>query len=122
MKKFLTALLLIAISSASFAGNDNNQNSHYEKRSPEKIVAKMDKKLDLSDEQAKQITAILNGSQKEMQAYHEKLQQLRKDTDAKISAVLTDEQRQKFDASRKQHQDKKPKKEKGEKAENNDDD
>jgi periplasmic protein CpxP/Spy len=93
--------------------------------SPEKRTKELKKELNLSSEQEKKILNIFAAQDDEMMkmiesemnarelkreemdkdrdAMHEKMEQQRKDMDAKISAVLTDEQKKKFEEFYKNH-------------------
>lgn len=108
MKNMLTALLFIVISLPALA------ESHDGKRqgppAPEKIVSHMTSKLDLSDEQASQILQILESKKPQAEASREQHRELREQIRGEISAVLTEQQRDKFEeiheqrmAKRKQH-------------------
>lgn len=77
-----------------------------------KRVAKMTKKLDLTEEQAKEIEGILRASAAERselftgeksEEKREKMHELRQRTRKEIAGVLTDEQREKAKEMRKRH-------------------
>lgn len=74
------------------------------------------KRLSLTTDQQAQVKAILDDNQKQMQALRDdsstsreekrpKMMELRKATDEKIRAVLTDEQKTKFDAMQAEMRD-----------------
>jgi Spy/CpxP family protein refolding chaperone len=81
--------------------------------SPEAQLDRMSKELNLTDDQKTKIKPILEDGRKQMEALRDdtassrddkiaKMQEIRKGQDEKIKAVLTDEQKKKFDEMRKQ--------------------
>ena len=80
---------------------------------PDQVVQKMSEKLNLTDQQKAQITPIIADRQQKMQALRadqsmerpEKMQKMKainQDSDTKIKSVLTDEQKQKYEAMQQQ--------------------
>ena len=70
-------------------------------RTPEQMVEKLDKKLNLTDEQEKQITTLYAGFFKQELSREERktaMQELNK----KIEALLTDEQKTAFEQMKKE--------------------
>jgi Spy/CpxP family protein refolding chaperone len=111
MKKALFALLFIALSLPAFA--EGHDGKHQGPPPPEKIVSHMTSKLDLTDEQASQILQILESKKPQTEASREQHRELRQQIRGEISAVLTEQQREKFEAmhqqrmaKRKQHHEK----------------
>lgn len=112
MKNLFLTLLLASISFGSVAENtygDPGSQKHHGPKDPEQVVAHMTKTLSLSDEQAIQIQQILERRQAEVQAQHDKMRELRKQTQTEIAAVLTDEQREQFKAQKQKRDQKKQK-------------
>jgi Spy/CpxP family protein refolding chaperone len=66
----------------------------------------MSEELDLNDQQSSQIKAIVEKHQSEINASRQQLASIREQTHAQVSAVLDDQQRQKFEALNKQAKDK----------------
>ncbi|HEX6737078.1 MAG TPA: hypothetical protein VF310_02285 [Vicinamibacteria bacterium] len=74
-------------------------------RGPEAVkerVAKMKERLDLSDEQAQKIEAILTEARSQSEADRTQLRERRREVHEKIQAVLTEEQRAKAAEHRKE--------------------
>ena len=81
---------------------------------PEERVKQLDEKLKLSDDQKTKLTSVfteqaesMKKMREEMQggdrdAMREKIQKFRADGDAKVSAVLTDEQKKTYEAWQKE--------------------
>jgi hypothetical protein len=80
---------------------------------PEQVVQKMGEKLNLTDQQKTQITPIIADRQQKLQALRadtsmerpekaQKARQIFQDSDTKIKAVLTDEQKQKYEVMQQQ--------------------
>lgn len=100
--------------------------------SPEQRVKELKKELNLTDKQEGNIQRIFEAQNKEMKELFEsemkardakreemkaerdalckKIEKQRKDTDAKISAILTDEQKKKFKELQKNHDQRPPRK------------
>jgi Spy/CpxP family protein refolding chaperone len=83
---------------------------------PEQVVQKMGEKLSLTDQQKTQLTPIIADRQQKLQALRadtsmerpekaQKARQIFQDSDTKIKAVLTDEQKQKYEAMQQQMRD-----------------
>ena len=81
--------------------NEQNERHHGKKQGSERIVKKLDAQLDLSDEQEAKIKAVFDDGRKEIEALHAeywpKYEVLRKSHKGKILAVLTPEQKAKFE-------------------------
>lgn len=81
--------------------NVDAQRKNGNDRTPEQMVEKLDKKLNLTDEQEKQITALYTDFFKQELSREERrtaMQELEK----KISASLTDEQKTAFEQMKKE--------------------
>ncbi len=83
---------------------------------PDKQVAELSKKLNLTADQQTQIKPILVARQQQMEALHQdqsmsqpdkmaKMTSLRDDSNAKIEAVLNDTQKQKFEQMQAKQQE-----------------
>jgi Spy/CpxP family protein refolding chaperone len=83
---------------------------------PDKQVAELSKRLSLTADQQTQIKPILVARQQQMEALHQdqtasqqdkmaKMKSLRDDSNAKIEAVLTDTQKQKFEKMQAKQQE-----------------
>ncbi len=59
--------------------------------------------LNLTEEQSAQVESIMASKQIQMQKLMQQMAALRDETDTAIKAVLTEEQQEKFDALRDQH-------------------
>lgn len=66
------------------------------KMSPDKVVARLKDRLNLTDDQVKVIKPIISNSMTRTRELMNELRQLRKSTDAKIIGVLTKEQAVEF--------------------------
>ena len=75
--------------------------------SPEEVVSRLDRQLSLTDDQKAKITPIIADRQQKMQALmtdqsasrrekRQKMKSIMQDSDNKIKAALTDEQKQKY--------------------------
>ena len=73
--------------------------------SPEDRAEHLTTMLDLSEEQATQITAIMSNTQQKALKLMQQLADLRAQTDADIKTLLTEEQAVKFDALQQRKQD-----------------
>lgn len=87
----LASALMVSGINAAFACDD---------KSPQDRAAHLKKELKLTDDQTKKIEAIMNDT-------HKKMESLRDDTKTQIKAVLTDEQKKKFDEMKAKNEDKK---------------
>ena len=79
----------------------NAQRKGGKTRTPEQIVEKLDKKLNLTDEQEKQITTLYSDFFKQNLSREERksaMQELEK----KITSLLTDEQKEAFEQMKKE--------------------
>ena len=79
----------------------NAQRKEGKNRTPEQIVEKLDKKLNLNDEQEKQITTLYSDFFKQDLSREERksaMQELEK----KITSLLTDEQKEAFEQMKKE--------------------
>jgi len=90
------------------------QPPHSESMSPKEMVRQLKKDLNLTDEQSPRIQKIFEAQREEMrkmfdaaeeehEAMYEKMDKKREETNAKISLVLTDEQKMKFEKMQKDH-------------------
>ena len=79
----------------------NAQRKEGKNRTPEQMVEKLDKKLNLNDEQEKQITTLYSDFFKQDLSREERksaMQELEK----KITSLLTDEQKEAFEQMKKE--------------------
>lgn len=79
----------------------NTQRKEGKTRTPEQMVEKLDKKLNLTDEQEKQITTLYSDFFKQDLSREERksaMQELEK----KITSLLTDEQKEAFEQMKKE--------------------
>lgn len=79
----------------------NAQRKERKTRTPEQMVEKLDKKLNLTDEQEKQITTLYSDFFKQDLSREERksaMQELEK----KITSLLTDEQKEAFEQMKKE--------------------
>lgn len=83
---------------------------------PDEIVQRMSQQLNLTDQQKDQIKPIIADRQQKMQALREdtsmerpekmqKMKAINQDSDTKIKAILTDEQKQKYEAMQQEMRD-----------------
>jgi len=104
MKKTALMILVAILATTTVTAQDKEQREH---RGPdpakfiEKQVKRMDKKLQLTDEQKEQLKEFYGEFGKAQQARMEQMQQMEKrDREAlngKIKSILTDEQKAKYD-------------------------
>jgi hypothetical protein len=105
MKSLIAALVLTTLfSTTAFARSP----------SPEKRLAHMSEELQLTAEQQQQVEAILAEGKVQHdvlaqqysvdEEFHQQMRSVRQQSASEIEAVLNDEQREKFEAMRKQHQ------------------
>lgn len=113
MKRTLFSLIcllaLIAASSRGAGAQDDSQQSPTARHwpTPEEVVARMDQKLSLSDDQKAKISPIIADRQDKMKALAEssgrrrakrrEMQSIILDSDKKIEALLTDDQKKKYE-------------------------
>ena len=105
MKKilFLALVAMLSVQSAdaqSKGGNDR-------KRTPEQIVKNLDEKLDLTDEQEKQITALYTVFKKELS--REERRTAMQEVEKKVTSLLTDEQKKAYEQMKKERPQRKRK-------------
>ena len=118
MKKFLiSALCLLSLSIPQIArAQDSDSRPHARNwPTPEEVVAKMDSKLSLSDEQKAKITPIIADRQAEMKALAQSSGRRRKkgremksimsESDKKIEALLNDDQKKKYEEMEQEMRD-----------------
>ena len=90
-------VVMLAASSVAFAkGKDHD---------PQKHLDRMTKKLELTEQQRGQVEQIMTDYRGRMDGLRSQMEALRKEKHEKISAVLTPEQKEKFDKM-KQHKGK----------------
>jgi hypothetical protein len=114
---FLAGLLATAPSVRAHAQEDSSQAPAARSwPNPEEVVAKLDSQLGLSDDQKAKITPIIADRQEKIKALAaensgRRMQKMRKmksimsESDEKIKAVLTDEQKQKYTEMQQQMRD-----------------
>ncbi len=92
------------------------EHAHGRQADPQAQVNRLGKKLNLTDDQKNQILPILTDRQQQMKSIHEdsslsqqdrraKMKSTWEDSDAKIKAVLNDQQKQKYDAMQKEQRE-----------------
>lgn len=99
MKKILFLALVAMLGMQSADAQQKGGNDR--KRTPEQMVETLDQKLNLTDEQEKQITALYTDFFKQELSREERrtaMQELEK----KISALLTDEQKEAYEQMKKE--------------------
>ena len=95
------------------APSQQEQPAGHRRANPERRVQMLSKRLNLTADQQSQLLPILTDRQEKMQAiFHDsslskedrtaKMRSLREDSESKIKAVLTDEQKQTYDQMRQQ--------------------
>lgn len=111
---FVAALgLLVSVPQPARAFQDDSETQARKLPTPEEVVEKLDSKLSLSDDQKAKITPIIAERQQRMRAAAanqsgrrfkkaREMKSIYKDSDEKIKAVLTDEQKKKYDELEKQ--------------------
>jgi periplasmic protein CpxP/Spy len=119
----ITALIMsigaLICSSFSFAQPQDHQMPLRGGPMPrEEFLKDLKKKLNLTSEQEQKIQNIFNAQSeeidKERNAMREKMEKQRKETDAQISAVLTDEQKKKYKELKREHAQRPPRMRKSE--------
>lgn len=101
----LSALLLAGSAMAEPQRGKGGGPGHHGPKGAEQQLARLDRALDLSDEQAAQLLELLQATDAERQALHERVMAefrpdfcaLMQETDAEILAVLTPEQAASFE-------------------------
>ena len=63
------------------------------------VLEQIDQELSLTPDQAKQLEVILDGAMKDFEDLHLRAHQVRLDTRDRIRAILTEPQKQKFEAT-----------------------
>lgn len=106
----LAGLLALGAGAAAHAQySDGGQGQRQHRMDPDRQLQRMTEQLGLSADQQSQIKPILADRQQKMQALWQnqslseedrrsQMMSIRQDSNAKIEAVLTDEQKQKFEA------------------------
>lgn len=93
MKKILFLAIIMAVMCTP---SIEAQRRGGEKRTPEQVVENLDKKLNLTDEQEKQITELYKEFFNQKVSREERKAKM-EDLNSKIVSLLTDEQKAKFD-------------------------
>jgi Spy/CpxP family protein refolding chaperone len=104
---------LLCLSVAFAQPMDHPRPPHGGPMSPKRMVKELKKELNLTDEQATKIQKIFEAQREEMKkmfeaseeergAMHEKMDKQLEKTNAKISAVLTEEQKKEFEKMQKE--------------------
>jgi protein CpxP len=94
----------------------HKESAHRREADPQRQVNMLGKRLNLTGDQKNQILPILTDRQQQMKGIHEdtslsqqdrraKMQTVREDSDAKIKAVLNDDQKQKYAQMQQQRRD-----------------
>jgi Spy/CpxP family protein refolding chaperone len=94
----------------------HKKSAHQLEADPQRQVNMLGKRLNLTGDQKNQILPILTDRQQQMKGIHEdtslsqqdrraKMQTVREDSDAKIKAVLNDDQKQKYAQMQQQRRD-----------------
>jgi periplasmic protein CpxP/Spy len=94
----------------------HKESRHKRQADPQQQVNRLGKRLKLTDDQKNQILPILTDRQQQMKNIHEdtslsqqdrraKMRSLWEDSNAKIKAVLNDDQKQKYDQMQQQRRD-----------------
>ncbi|MCF2592336.1 hypothetical protein I6E11_00600 [Bacteroides caecigallinarum] len=89
-------ILFLSIMAVMYFQTIDAQRRGGEKRTPEQVVENLDKKLDLTDEQEKQITELYKDFFNQKLSRDERKTKM-DELNSKISSLLTDEQKAKFD-------------------------
>ena len=89
-------ILFLSIMAVMYSQAIDAQRRGGEKRTPEQVVENLDKKLDLTDEQEKQITELYKDFFNQKLSRDERKTKM-DELNSKISSLLTDEQKAKFD-------------------------
>jgi periplasmic protein CpxP/Spy len=94
----------------------HKESRHRRHADPQQQVNRLGKRLNLTDDQKNQILPILTDRQQQMKSIHDdsslpqqdrraKMRSLWQDSDAKIKAVLNDDQKQKYDQMQQQRRE-----------------
>lgn len=99
MKKilFLALVAMLGVQSADAQRRGGNDR----KRTPEQIVKNLDEKLDLTDEQEKQITALYTDFFKKELSREERRTAMQ-EVEKKVTSLLTDEQKKAYEQMKKE--------------------
>ncbi len=92
------------------------ESGRHRQADPQREVNRLAKKLNLTDDQKNQIVPILTDRQQQMKSIHEdsslsaqdrraKMRSAMEDSDAKIKAVLNDDQKQKYEQMQQQRRE-----------------
>jgi periplasmic protein CpxP/Spy len=109
------------LAAAPYAQDQSNTEQHREsahrrEADPQRQVNMLTKRLNLTDEQKNRILPILTDRQQQMKSIHEdtslsqqdrraKMRSIFEDSNAKIKAVLNDDQKQKYDEMQQQRRE-----------------
>lgn len=132
-KKFIIATLIaltISIPQAIYAQDSSTQQSARKLPTPEEVVTMLDSKLSLTDDQKSKITPIIADRQQQLKSVAtdnsgrrfqkaRKMKSIYKESDEKIKAVLTDDQKKKYEEIEQQMREQM--KERRQQAKNNSD-
>lgn len=89
--KTITVLVISALLAApAFA----SKYEHY----GERMMQRISKHLELNESQQEQLKSIFEAKKPQMEAIREQMKALREDTNKQIEAILTEEQKEKFEA------------------------
>ena len=104
MSKITAIILALALLGATpvFANDScckGGKNNFSGKNFAEKKINRLKEKLSLNDAQVTQVQSILDAKKEKMEAIH-------KETQDQISAILTPEQKEKFEAMKKKNEEK----------------
>jgi Spy/CpxP family protein refolding chaperone len=94
----------------------HKESAHRREADPQRQVNRLAKRLNLTEDQKNQILPILTDRQQQMKSIHEdsslspqdrraKMRTVWEDSDAKIKAVLNDDQKQKYDQMQQQRRE-----------------
>ena len=89
-------ILFLAVMAVMCTQTIDAQRKGGEKKTPEQMVENLDKKLDLTDEQEKQITVLYKDFFNQKVSREDRKAKM-DELNSKISSLLTDEQKAKFD-------------------------
>ncbi len=101
MKHSILVLVLVAFATLGFA-QDRGERPQMQQHNPEEMMKKVTKDLGLSEEQQVQWKAIHEKYGKPS-GDRERDMEVRKEMGKELEAILTDEQKKKFDEMRKNH-------------------